>query len=133
MIMAKRKRGGRQEGALSGSLARALTRDLGGYQLRSTIRKDWTANMEQRADLEGRQVKCLIASEGHLWMRNYFDRFPSPIRQRLAESAFNICPACMDEEAHTTAFQRKETKPSIATYFAVIEAIERKLDQQNNE
>jgi hypothetical protein len=23
---------------------------------------DWTPNMEQRADLEGRQVKCLIAS-----------------------------------------------------------------------
>ena len=34
----------------------------------------WTPTMEQRADLEGRQVKCLIASEGHLWMRNYFDR-----------------------------------------------------------
>src|SRR6476620_4526394 len=29
---------------------------------------DWTPTMEQRAGLEGRQVKCLIASEGHLWM-----------------------------------------------------------------
>ena len=82
---------------------------------------DWTPTMEQRADLEGRQVKCLIASEGHLWMRDYFDRFPSVVRRRLAESAFNICPACMDEE------QRKETKPSVSTYFRVIEAIERKL------
>jgi hypothetical protein len=88
---------------------------------------DWTPTMEQRADLEGRQVKCLIASEGHLWMRNYFDRFPSGVRRRLAESAFNICPACMDKEAHTAARQRKEIKPSVGTYFRVIEAIERKL------
>ena len=93
---------------------------------------DWTPTMEQRADLEGRQVKCLIASEGHLWMRDYFDRFPSVVRRRLAESAFNICPACMDEEAHTAARQRKETKPSVGTYFRVIEAIERKLGQQND-
>ena len=85
--------------------------------------------MEQRAGLEGRQVKCLIASEGHLWMRGYFDRLPRMVRQRLAESAFNICPACMAEEAQQAAFQRNETKPSVATYFAVIEAIERRLDQ----
>ena len=38
---------------------------------------DWTPIMEQRADLEGRQVKCLIASGGHLWMQGYFDQFPS--------------------------------------------------------
>jgi hypothetical protein len=89
----------------------------------------WGPRMEQRADLEGRQLKCLIASEGHLWMRNYFDRFPSSVRRRLTESAFNICPACMDEEARKAARHRKETKPSVGTYFRVIEAIERKLKQ----
>ena len=88
---------------------------------------DWTPTMEQRADLEGRQVKCLIASEGHLWMRDYFDRFPVAVRQRLAASPFNICPACMDEEARREARQRKETKPSVAIYFTVITQIERKL------
>jgi hypothetical protein len=88
---------------------------------------DWTPTMEQRADLEGRQVKCLIASEGRLWMQGYFDRFPSIVRRRLAESAFNICPACMDKDG--AARQRKETKPSVGTYFRVIEAIERKLKQ----
>ena len=90
---------------------------------------DWTPTMEQRADLEGRQVKCLIASEGRLWMQGYFDRSPSIVRRRLAESAFNICPACMDKEAHAAARQRKETKPSEGTYFRAIEAIERKLKQ----
>ena len=66
-------------------------------------RRGWTPTMEQRADLNGRQVKCLIASEGHLWMRGYFDRLPPVVRRRLAESRFNICPACMDEEARMTA------------------------------
>jgi hypothetical protein len=90
---------------------------------------DWTPTMEQRANLEGRQVKCLIASEGHLWMQDYFDRFPSVVRRRLAESAFNICPACMDKEAHTAARQLKETKPSVGTYLLVIKTIEQKLKQ----
>jgi hypothetical protein len=85
---------------------------------------DWTPTMEQHAGLEGRQVKCLIASEGHFWMRDYFDRFPSVVRQRLAASPFNICPACMDEEARREAHQ---TKPSITTYFTVVAQIERKL------
>jgi hypothetical protein len=88
---------------------------------------NWTPTMEQRAALEGRQVKCLIASEGHLWMRAYFDRFPSAVRRRLAASAFNICPACMDEEAHRAARRRKETKPSVGTYLLVIKSIEQKL------
>jgi hypothetical protein len=62
-------------------------------------------------------------------MRDYFDRFPSIVRRRLADSTFNICPACMDEEAHTAARQRKETKPSVGTYLLVIKTIEQKLKQ----
>jgi hypothetical protein len=48
------------------------------------IKKTWTPEMEQRARSEqGRQVKCLIASEGHVWMRDYFDDLPLVLRQRL--------------------------------------------------
>jgi hypothetical protein len=83
--------------------------------------------MEQRADIEGRQVKCLIASEGHLWMQGYFDRFPAAVRQRLADSTFNICPACLDAEA-----RRNERKPTVATYFAMIKAIEQQLEEQDH-
>lgn len=90
-------------------------------------RAGWYSNMEQRADLEGRQVKCLIASEGHLWMRGYFDRLPPAVRHRLAESPFNICAACMDIEACNVEARRK---PSVATYFAVIERIEQQLRDQ---
>jgi hypothetical protein len=85
----------------------------------------WSPNMEQRSGLDGRQVKCLIASEGYVWMRDFFDQLPPRVRSRLANSAHNICPACMDEKAHALAVQRKERKPSIATYFAMIEMIER--------
>jgi hypothetical protein len=92
-------------------------------------RVDWTPTMEQRAGLEGRQVKCLIASEGHLWMQDYFDRLPPVIRHRLVESRFNICPACMDEDAHRAAAQRGERRPSISSYLAVIDLIERKLGE----
>jgi hypothetical protein len=80
--------------------------------------------MEQRAGLEGRQVKCLIASEGHLWMRDYHDQFPKAVRQRLATSPFNICPACMDEEVRREAHG---AQPSVAAYLAAIAQIERKL------
>jgi hypothetical protein len=86
--------------------------------------------MEQRADLDGRQVKCLIASGGHLWMRGYFDRLPSPVRRRLADSAHNICPACMSEEPARVAAAQRLKRPTLSVYFAVIEAIERKLDKQ---
>jgi hypothetical protein len=88
------------------------------------VRSGWSPNMEQRADLDGRQVKCLIASEGHEWMRSYFDRLPKPIRHRLAQSRHNLCPACLSEEA-----QHRETTPSVETYLAVITEIERLLDK----
>jgi hypothetical protein len=93
----------------------------------------WTPSMERRAaDPEGRQVKCLTSDAGHIWMPSY-DHLPSPVRRRLAESRFNICAACLDIDAHTAASKRGQRKPTVAIYFAVIEAIERELEQQNNE
>jgi len=91
------------------------------------VRSSWSPTMEQRADLDGRQVKCLIASDGHLWMRGYFDRLPSPVRRRLADSMHNICAACMSEEAQRVAQARRLRRPTLSIYFAVIDAIERKL------
>jgi hypothetical protein len=96
--------------------------------------------MERRAAKhEDRQVKCLIASRGHLWMRDYFDRLPLAVRRRLANSRHNICPACLVGEAAGVAATRglrRPTivaepglrRPTIANYLSVIEAIERKLD-----
>jgi hypothetical protein len=80
--------------------------------------------MERRADREDRQVKCLIASGGHLWMRGYFDRLPPAVRQRLANAYHNICPACMMEEAERVAAARGLQRPTIGIYNDVITAIE---------
>jgi hypothetical protein len=88
---------------------------------RANVRADWAPTMEQRADLEGRQVKCLTADAGHVWM-HCFDPLPPVVRRRLAESCFNICPACMVIHAHKVA-----SRPTVETYFTVIEEIERKL------
>jgi hypothetical protein len=99
------------------------------YRLRKDdqvpTRRDWTPNMEQRADLEGRQVKCLIASEGHLWMRAFFDGLPPAVRRRLADSPFNICPACMVAEA-----RRVTARPTVATYFRRDRGDRAKTEQQ---
>jgi hypothetical protein len=92
------------------------------------IGSGWRPNMEQRADRDGRQVKCLIASAGHEWMVGYFDRLPAAVRHRLASSVFNICPACFAEEAQRVAATRHLKRPTGAIYLAVLEAIEAKLD-----
>jgi hypothetical protein len=69
---------------------------------RQMTRKDgWTAGMTGR-DEQGRQVKCLTADAGHIWMPDY-DRLPSVVRRRLAESRHNICAACMAIEAGAIA------------------------------
>ena len=98
---------------------------------RSAISRGWSPTMERRATApDAKQVKCLIASEGHLWMCDWFDEFPPEVRERLANSRHNICPACMGDEAHMLARQRGERRPSMATYFMMIERIERQLDNE---
>jgi hypothetical protein len=95
------------------------------------IESGWRPNMERRARPEDRQVKCLIASGGHLWMEGYYDRLPPPVRRRMASSRHNICAACMMEEAQAAATAQRLRRPSIAIYLAVIAAIERQLDANN--
>ena len=82
----------------------------------------WTADTTGSSE-KSHQIKCLIASEGWQWMRSYFDQLRAAVRQRLTVSRFNICPACMDEEAH-----RRAAVPSVKIYIEIIEAIEREMD-----
>ena len=74
------------------------------------------------AALDGRQVRCTTFDEGSVWI-HALDELPSPVRRRLANSRFNICPTCVAMDA------RRNGAPTIKLYFAVIEAIERVLDQ----
>jgi hypothetical protein len=84
--------------------------------------------MESRASGDdARQVKCLIASSGHLWMRSDFDRLPAPVRQLLAESRHNICAACLRAEA-----ARRQPNPDVATFICVLGEIEDQLDEPSD-
>ncbi len=65
------------------------------------------------------QTKCWIASEGHLWMRGHFDALPAPVRQRLRQSPFNLCAACL-----MTDFLPKAQKRGISRERALFAAIE---------
>jgi hypothetical protein len=89
------------------------------------IRAEWATKQRGEAD---RQIKCLTASRGHIWMRDYYDKLPAAVRRRLARSKYNICAACMDIEAHSIA----GGTPSIADYFDVIDAIEDELNAEKN-
>jgi len=72
------------------------------------------------------QGVCLISSQGRFHMHNY-DDFPEPIRNRLQHSPFNICAACVSDEAHRYRFTPDE---GIMAYSLVIEAMERKILQE---
>jgi len=102
-----------------------MFRWLGALELTTTKRNDWSPTMEQRAGLGGRQVKCLTADEGHVWI-HYYDRLPAAVRQRLATSVDNICPACLALQVEETA-RCSKTKPTVTGYFRAIAEIERKL------
>jgi hypothetical protein len=52
-----------------------------------TRQNKWT--VEQRKDPEGRQVHCLTASEGHLWI-HYLDDLHPAVRQRGLPKAPSI-------------------------------------------
>ena len=97
------------------------------------VRGGWAPGMEWRAANEqGRQVKCLTSDEGHVWIYCY-DSLPAPVRQRLANGRFNICPACLQIDAHGMARKQRLKRPTVATYLAAIKIIERKLDGVGNE
>jgi hypothetical protein len=74
----------------------------------------WQLSRDSRLSIEARQVICLTADQGAVWLSAY-DLLPPAVRQRLAKSAFNICPTCLTIETPT---------PTVATYLAVIQAIE---------
>ena len=74
------------------------------------------------AILDGRQVRCTTFDEGYVWVHG-LDELPAPVRRRLANARFNICPTCVLLET------RNNGTPSLRLYYAVIEAIERTLDR----
>ena len=74
------------------------------------------------AALDGRQVRCTTFDEGSVWIHG-LDELPPSVRRRLADARYNICPTCVNIDV------RRNGAPTLKLYFAVIDAIERTLDQ----
>src|SRR5215475_14867814 len=88
----------------------------------SSIKLNPIWGSKRMAVLDGRQVRCTTFDEGFVWIHR-LDSLPPPVRRRLANSCFNICPTCVDVDT------RINGTPSLRLYFAVIDAIERTLDR----
>lgn len=46
------------------------------------------------------QGLCLLSSAGHRWMCSHYDHFPIEVRKFLQDCPYNLCPACIDKQAH---------------------------------
>jgi len=87
-----------------------------------TIKLNPIWHSKRMAVLDGRQVRCTTFDEGSVWIHG-LDKLPPPVRRRLANSHFNICPTCVAMDT------RRNGKPTITLYLTVIEAIERALNR----
>jgi len=76
------------------------------------------------------QTFCLIATGGHLWMKGYYDRFPPRVRQRLRESRYNLCPACLETEILPKVQTRFPKYTREAALLAAIVVMELQLEKQ---
>jgi hypothetical protein len=88
----------------------------------SPIKLNPVWSSKRMAALDGRQVRCTTFDEGSVWIHG-LDELPPLVRRRLANSRFNICPTCVGMDV------ARNGPPTLKLYFAVIEAIERVLDQ----
>jgi hypothetical protein len=73
------------------------------------------------------QTFCLHATGGHLWMRDYFDTFPTAVRQRLRDSAFNLCAWCLEIEVLPTVRHAHPNWSEENLLLAAIEVMEAKV------
>jgi hypothetical protein len=76
------------------------------------------------------QTKCLINTEGHIWMEGYFDTLPLAVRQRLRGSPFNLCPACLQTEVLPKMKRKYPTREK--ALFAAIEVMEAEVRKEKS-
>lgn len=78
------------------------------------------------------QTSCLMAEEGWRYM-DIMDDWPVPIRERVRNSRFNICAACVNEKAWDLAREeagtRWVTNPELRHYLKAIRNVEAEIDE----
>lgn len=87
-------------------------------------RKQLPIVKQNKQNDEINQTKCLINSEGHLWMDNYFDTLPAAVRRRLRNSPFNLCPACLALEVLPEVRRKHPNYSAEKALLAAIEVME---------
>jgi hypothetical protein len=75
------------------------------------------------------QVKCLIGDEGHVWIGSY-DTLPPPVRQRLRDSPFNLCAACLVMFVLPKVQRRHPSYSRNKALFAGIEMMEAEVRKE---
>lgn len=76
------------------------------------------------------QTFCLIATGGHLWMRDFYDNLPVVVRQRLRSSPFNICPACLQIEVMPTVRRQHPNWTRERLLLTAVEIMEAQVRKQ---
>ena len=78
-----------------------------------------------KSDREVEQTRCRISNEGHLWMVGWFDDLPAAIRQRLRQSPYNLCAACLLTIYLPKVIKRQRGLSRQKALFTAIEVYER--------
>jgi len=71
------------------------------------------------------QTRCRISNQGHRWMVGWFDDLPPKIRQRLRQSPFNLCAACLKTIYLPKVMKRRRDLSGERALFIAIEVYER--------
>ena len=72
------------------------------------------------------QVKCFISDEGHVWISSY-DKLPATVRQRLRNSPFNLCAACLMAYVLPKVKRRHPNLTREKQLFAAVEIMEEQV------
>jgi hypothetical protein len=76
------------------------------------------------------QTKCLINTNGHVWMKDFFDTLPRAARQRLRSSPFNLCPACLVLEVLSKVKAKQRGLSHERALLAAIEIMESQVRKE---
>jgi len=77
------------------------------------------------------QVKCLTGDEGHVWIESY-DELPPAVRQRLRESPFNLCAACLMVYVLPKVYRQHPSYTRLKALFAAIELMEAEVRKEQS-
>jgi len=75
------------------------------------------------------QVKCLTGDEGHVWIESY-DELPPAVRQRLRESPFNLCAACLVVYVLPEVYRQHPSYTRLKALLAAIELMEAEVRKE---